>query len=1126
MKIPALLLSFIFLPFIVLSQCPTGTCVPMAYEGFDYPNLSPLDDLPGGTGFADVWSVSQNEITVPGYNITTSGMPTYLDLQSSGGALAGGFSYNTVGRLLDTSADGTFQDYLLYDGIGAFDSTIYYAVVMRMDVNTDYMFTHLHGGYSPTYDNFPGAEIMGAGYYDSNSVAGGVDYWTFRVFDNYFLSSEPIVLGEDVLFVMSVTFDENFDNEYRFWINPPTIGATMPTPDIVQTVNGYMRFRSVKHYLGNGAGDTGAIDEMRIASSYQCAVPDAATPLNNSPVLNYTSSSLSGTAPLSVSFDASTSSDPDPSGSIVSYEWEFGDGTTATGMTATHTYTTLGNMTGLLTITDDCGFKSTALFDISVTDSNGNYPCLSTVRLNQKTSFNAANGEIEAFNAESYTLTFPDNSQVTQNTGVFDNLGAGNYTLEVTGAGDSCRDTFNLVMPTDSTTIPGWEPDLCSMRMGMNIDPLSYWNTDRLFKDYAKQAGYFVTFSAGNANTQLMDEIAVDENGYPLELPYMHTDGSGPHFVRSVYSNEIHLPVGDYVLLYDGNGAINANAPSITVTSQTPGRIEFSKIDESSGANLSIYESTLGNHVRNIRIVKVEHESNYLLEPFYEYFLDKLNPFEVIRFMEIQEINETDHVNWADRKPKDYYSQAFGHSTGISYEWIIDLGNLMQKDIWINVPHTATNDYITQMATLFRDNLNPNLNIYIELSNEVWNFSFPQRFWAEENTPSHWNYQRTYAVHSKNVFDIWYDVFQEDSTRVQRVLGTWLNSPETGEIAMSQIKEGFDYLSPTWYFGNACDNNLTDSSIPQDVLDCADASITDVVEDLRQHHMNAKLYGKEVITYEGGQHIVADNSPYSQVVWDAQVEPGMYDLYQRILDSLRVFDSKLTMPFTLASAKESPFGSWGALEYIEQDPIADPAPKYNALIDNIFCYDPPFAFTLPVELMELKANCDDDNHVNLTWLTASEENTSHFEVETLERGDWVKVGEVAAVGNSAEVQHYQFSHRGEGRYFRLKIIDFDDSYDLSEVLTMDCKNIDVKVYPNPTNGEVNINFSNIDPNENMKLEIFDILGKSIVQQKINNNNTTHTIDLKSLELATGTYFIRINDNDRIYGDYKVIFLDN
>ncbi|HDS29173.1 MAG TPA: PKD domain-containing protein, partial [Candidatus Acetothermia bacterium] len=52
-----------------------------------------------------------------------------------------------------------------------------------------------------------------------------------------------------------------------------------------------------------------------------------------------------------VSFDGSGSSDPD--GSIVSYAWEFGDGTTGTGVSPTHTYVSSGTYSVKLTVTDN-----------------------------------------------------------------------------------------------------------------------------------------------------------------------------------------------------------------------------------------------------------------------------------------------------------------------------------------------------------------------------------------------------------------------------------------------------------------------------------------------------------------------------------------------------------------------------------------------------------------------------------------------------------------------------------------------------------------------------------------------------------------------------------------------------
>ncbi|MFN8076555.1 MAG: PKD domain-containing protein [Kineosporiaceae bacterium] len=56
--------------------------------------------------------------------------------------------------------------------------------------------------------------------------------------------------------------------------------------------------------------------------------------------------------------DGSASSDP--GGSIVSWAWSFGDGSTASGKTASHTYATTGTYTVTLKVTDDSGLTATA----------------------------------------------------------------------------------------------------------------------------------------------------------------------------------------------------------------------------------------------------------------------------------------------------------------------------------------------------------------------------------------------------------------------------------------------------------------------------------------------------------------------------------------------------------------------------------------------------------------------------------------------------------------------------------------------------------------------------------------------------------------------------------------------
>ena len=69
---------------------------------------------------------------------------------------------------------------------------------------------------------------------------------------------------------------------------------------------------------------------------------------------------------LTASVDAGGSTDPD--GSVVSYLWRWGDGSTSTGVTAQHTYATAGTYPVELTVTDDDGATGTVTVDVTVTE--------------------------------------------------------------------------------------------------------------------------------------------------------------------------------------------------------------------------------------------------------------------------------------------------------------------------------------------------------------------------------------------------------------------------------------------------------------------------------------------------------------------------------------------------------------------------------------------------------------------------------------------------------------------------------------------------------------------------------------------------------------------------------------
>jgi PKD repeat protein len=93
---------------------------------------------------------------------------------------------------------------------------------------------------------------------------------------------------------------------------------------------------------------------------------------NEFPAADFTADPATGLPPLMVSFDASGSSDPD--GQIVSYDWDFGDGASGSGVTVSHEYTAAGSFTASLLVTDNDGAENTVTVAITVTDDTNERP--------------------------------------------------------------------------------------------------------------------------------------------------------------------------------------------------------------------------------------------------------------------------------------------------------------------------------------------------------------------------------------------------------------------------------------------------------------------------------------------------------------------------------------------------------------------------------------------------------------------------------------------------------------------------------------------------------------------------------------------------------------------------------
>ena len=88
-------------------------------------------------------------------------------------------------------------------------------------------------------------------------------------------------------------------------------------------------------------------------------------PANNVPVANASNSyPLSGSAPLTVTFDGGASTDD--SGLIASYVWDFDDGSTGSGVTITHQYINVGTYYPTLTVTDSEGLTDDDTLTVTV----------------------------------------------------------------------------------------------------------------------------------------------------------------------------------------------------------------------------------------------------------------------------------------------------------------------------------------------------------------------------------------------------------------------------------------------------------------------------------------------------------------------------------------------------------------------------------------------------------------------------------------------------------------------------------------------------------------------------------------------------------------------------------------
>ncbi len=153
------------------------------------------------------------------------------------------------------------------------------------------------------------------------------------------------------------------------------------------------------------------------------------SPANVVPTAAFTLSSTN----LTVSVDGSASHDTD--GTISSYTWDFGDGSTGSGITTSHTYQFAGTYSITLTVTDNSGGHDDATNPVTVTPANKAPTASFTTSTNNLTAGFDGSGSVDQDGSiVSYAWTFGDGGTGSGVTTSHPYLSPGTYpiTLKVT----------------------------------------------------------------------------------------------------------------------------------------------------------------------------------------------------------------------------------------------------------------------------------------------------------------------------------------------------------------------------------------------------------------------------------------------------------------------------------------------------------------------------------------------------------------------------------------------------------------------------------------------------------------------------------------------------------------------
>lgn len=275
---------------------------------------------------------------------------------------------------------------------------------------------------------------------------------------------------------------------------------------------------------------------------------------------------------------------------------------------------------------------------------------------------------------------------------------------------------------SDSSSLP-------LQRVGIGIGGLSYWDRSFAMADVGRQS-----------QLRGMDwsyDVSSDINGNP-----------GRDFQLAYSSTKIGS--GTYKLIFDGRASLSAggsgtvrNARYDSVSNTTSADVVLS--DDATGNLWLVFRDTYrtsvsvrGDGITNIRFWRPGYRTDGSAL-FTSEFVSAMKKFKTIRGMDFVSANTNPQITWSERTKPNFFGLT--GANGQSWEILIALANAAERDVWLNLPVRADDDYIRKLAQLVKfgsdgsqpytslqdrpvyQPLKAGLKVYVEYGNEIWNSS-------------------------------------------------------------------------------------------------------------------------------------------------------------------------------------------------------------------------------------------------------------------------------------------------------------------------------------------------------------------------------------------------------------------